>query len=160
MSIHPIVRYRQLRLSILGVNRFCELPEVSHDVKHGLFVEFIMSCIHYHWAVHKVLHPVRTPFHIQSNVPVCPATYPMIQNLQHNREMAEFNNEHHSYNTAFTEYFCAVQYLYYCFITTSQYYVATDVQNCHLVMVSCQTALLLFCYFLTCLFLKGHGLIS
>lgn len=58
------------------------LPEMSQVIEHGLFVEFIFEGIHNDGAIHGIVHPVRTPFHVESQVPVNPPGDEVVEILQ------------------------------------------------------------------------------
>lgn len=50
-------------------------PEVAKVVEHGLFVKRVLGDVHDDGAVDKVAHPVGSPFRVQGEVPVGPASH-------------------------------------------------------------------------------------
>lgn len=58
------------------------LPEMCQVIIHRLLVEFIISRINNDGAVHVILDPVGSAFHVQGEVPVNPPRTKIVDSLQ------------------------------------------------------------------------------
>merc|ERR1719357_1340383 len=58
-----------------------ELAEMCDGIIHRLLVELIPISVHDDRSIHEIIRPVWTSIHVKSQIPISPASHPMVQGL-------------------------------------------------------------------------------